>query len=649
MKKTTEQNDASGHNNECLFSMLHEDMKADSESFQDVFSLLSEDILSDLDSIEEAIGMNKHENNGNGSGKKLFTSEETIVISEEERDSLVSSNLGALGDTIKDTFSSVRRKNVNIENTLHQFHRAAAPEKQFFYEIVDRKSDDDKFECLEKLVSGGMGEIYKVLDQDLKRISAMKVILPNYKNDKSTLDDFVREARITGLLEHPNIIPVHELGFHKDSGIYFTMKLARGETLNDILIHLKNEEPEYLKKFTTYHLLSIFRKVCDALAYAHSENIIHQDIKPHNIIVGKHGDVLLMDWGLARYTGNPEKETNPVKKDILAKIFKKAIADDDRQIKGTPSYMSPEQVQGDIDSIDKQTDIFLLGATLYHMFTLEAPYAGNDIYEVLYEAEHGNLIPPEVRNPARQIPGEICRIIKKAMAFVKEERYQTVETLIQDVDDLISGKWSRQEKKVFRPGEMLMQEGEVGEEAYLILSGKVQVFKVSDGHKVVLSKLGKGSIIGEMALITHEPRSASIEALEKTEVSVLTARHLSENLKKLPPFMEKIVATLSERLRLANTRIHPHLTQDCTYFILQQLRLIFKDRSGFKIGNIKIPVPEIVEEISDNLAIPHHQVKKVISRAVKRKILSMENHHVHIADFNRLSRLTRLVGQITKE
>ncbi len=260
---------------------------------------------------------------------------------------------------------------INSEGDSEDYS-ASELENEFYQKSVAKDHRHNKYKFQKKLVSGGMGSILRVLDQDLHRTSAMKVILPRFKNKEDTLTDFITEAKITGLLEHPNIIPVHELGLLRDTGLFFTMKLAQGEALIDILTEIQQKNPKYVEKYNTYHLLNIFRKVCDAVSFAHSMDIIHRDIKPHNIMVGDYGEVLLMDWGIANFIGDSEQEKDDILREIRKDIDKFSEGKDDI-IKGSPTYMSPEQISGDPRLVDKQSDIFLLGATLYHIFTLEAP------------------------------------------------------------------------------------------------------------------------------------------------------------------------------------------------------------------------------------------------------------------------------------
>jgi len=502
-------------------------------------------------------------------------------------------------------------------------------ENQYFHEDVCKSVNGGKYKLNTKLFAGGMGAILEVEDRYLDRISAMKVILPEKKDNTATLQQFIAEAKITAMLEHPNIIPVHELGLLNAAGLYFTMKLAEGEALNDILNKLMNNDAEYINTYNTYHLLNIFRKVCDAVSFAHSRHIIHQDIKPHNVMVGQYGEVLLMDWGLARQLKPypPETEKHPLSDLAPAR---------DNRITGSPTYMSPEQTYGDPDKMCERSDIFLLGAMLYHIFTLTPPYNGKSMKEIILKARAGDFVPPQTHAPHRQIPDEINRIISKAMAFKKEDRYQSVDAISHDVDDIIAGKWSQQVKKDFQTGEMLMTEGEIGEEAYLILKGRVRVVKERAGKKIILGLLQTGDIVGEMSLIRKEKRSASVEAVEPTQAAVLNREVLSRNLKKLPPYMEKIVSTLTDRLRSANEKIHPHLVRDCTYVILKQLRLLYwhqlKNKSEAAALTEGVETNAMIAEIAEDLGLPHERVNIVLRQAAKMQLIDNTDNTIKIPD-----------------
>ena len=564
------------------------------------------------------------------------TAEKTLIVS--------GGKVKILSDVYDTTYIMTYRDTLRTEVIEGDYQSTGVTEfeRKQYHEKVRR--EDNKYKIEGELASGGMGAILRVIDQDLQRPLAMKVIKPAFKNDEEILKDFIREAKITGLLEHPNIIPIHELGLSEETGLFFTMKLARGESLHHILTEIKKGTPQYVKKYNMFYLLNIFRRICDAVSFAHSKGIIHEDIKPHNVIVGQHGEVLLMDWGLARFIGDPEKEPDAFQREILRNIST-SLAGRKKVIQGSPAYMAPEQVKGDGRLLDRQTDVFLLGATLYHIFTLEPLYKGENLKAVLSKAEHRDFIPPQTRNPDRMIPEEMCRIIMKAAAFKKEDRYQVVQDLIDDVDDVIAGKWTRQEKKIFASGQYLMRQGESAEEAYLITKGQVQVLKETGNLKVILSTLQQGDIVGEMALITDEKRSASVKALEDTEVTVLTKQLLAQNLRKLPPYIEKMVATITRRLRAADAFVHPHLTSDCSPFVLRQLCLILRSESA-KRNKFIVLFKKLSEKIADDLGIPVEKVEKVLLNAAEATLFTIKGKQIIVEDVDRIFRSASLARDL---
>ncbi len=314
--------------------------------------------------------------------------------------------------------------------------------------------------------------------------------------------------------------------------------------------------------------------------------------------------------------------------------------------------MSPEQATGKHEGLDERSDIFLLGATLYTMFTLKLPYSGTSIRDVLLKARQGNLRPPHLRSPERQIPEEICRIMLKAMRIEPEERYQSVEELIQDLDDMLTGRWLQQEVRTFQTGEMLMNEGDDGDEAYVLLKGNTLVTKQRDDTRVVLGVLQRGDIVGEMALISQEPRSATVQALEDTSVAVLTKDVLEQHLKQLPPYIRNILDALTERLQTTDSMVHPHVTSDCTAIVLKQLRLLVKDRFGVQAQQARIPLDELIEEIAHDLGIPVPKVANVILSTHHLRLLHITpEKYLQIPDIEKLAHYTHHVhvANTTKE
>ncbi|MHC4598675.1 MAG: serine/threonine-protein kinase, partial [Planctomycetota bacterium] len=176
-------------------------------------------------------------------------------------------------------------------------------------EMISGTASEHRYSVLGEIARGGMGAIVRLVDNDIRRPVAMKVILSDETAgtaDRERVERFVEEAQVTGQLEHPNIVPVHELGLDHEGKVYFTMKLVKGESLDSILDRLADKDPGHAGKYPLSHLLQVFLKVCDAIAFAHSKGVIHRDLKPENVMVGSFGEVLVMDWGLAKVKGRED-------------------------------------------------------------------------------------------------------------------------------------------------------------------------------------------------------------------------------------------------------------------------------------------------------------------------------------------------------
>ncbi len=243
---------------------------------------------------------------------------------------------------------------------------------------------------LEMLGVGGMGEVYRYADDALQRDLALKILKAEYHGDAAAEERFLREARLTGSLQHPGIVPIHHLGRFTDGRLCYTMKLVRGRTLADIF---RDEAagPERLPR-----LLAILEKVCQAMAFAHSKGVIHRDLKPNNIMVGEFGEVQVMDWGLAKELSRaepapmPEEATENV--ETVARVEEADGLSRAGAALGTPSYMPPEQAAGDWDIVDERADVFALGAILCEVLTGRPPYQGANRDERLRRARRADLI-----------------------------------------------------------------------------------------------------------------------------------------------------------------------------------------------------------------------------------------------------------------
>ncbi|MEI6422081.1 MAG: bifunctional serine/threonine-protein kinase/formylglycine-generating enzyme family protein [Lentisphaerota bacterium] len=288
---------------------------------------------------------------------------------------------------------------------------------------------------------GGIGLVVGAHDPNLDRDVAVKMLRGENKNKLPDIERFIREARATANIEHPNVIPVHELGVMDAVGVYFTMKKVKGDNLHEVIEHLKKGDREYCGKYTRLYLLEIFINVCNGVAFAHSKRIIHRDLKPHNILIGDYGEVLVMDWGLAKYLDSREESKY---QDIPAEKGNRSFHVDtamttDGTISGTPNYMPPEQADGKILELDERGDIYSLGAILYQILTYFPPYNGEDVYKVLADVQKGNFIHPRAKCPNHKIPRELEAVCLKAMSLEKNKRYQSVQELIRDIRNYIEG------------------------------------------------------------------------------------------------------------------------------------------------------------------------------------------------------------------
>jgi eukaryotic-like serine/threonine-protein kinase len=241
----------------------------------------------------------------------------------------------------------------------------------------------------ERLGVGGMGEVYRCGDEALRRDLALKVLRGELCGDADAEERFLREARLTGSLQHPGIVPIHQLSRLADGRPCYTMKLVRGRTFADIL----RDESTGMERLP--RLLAIVEKVCQAVAFAHSKGVIHRDLKPANVMVGEFGEVQVMDWGLAKELSCDEVTPPPneatVDVETVARGEEAAGLSRAGLALGTPAYMPPEQAAGDWDIVDERADVFALGAILCVILTGQPPYEGVNRDDVLRRARRGDL------------------------------------------------------------------------------------------------------------------------------------------------------------------------------------------------------------------------------------------------------------------
>lgn len=325
--------------------------------------------------------------------------------------------------------------------------------------IATRQSPFTRYSIERKVGQGSMGEVYRVWDQDLRRTLAMKVLSRgfgrlNTDQYERTLARFVAEAQVTSQLDHPSIVPVHDFGVTSDGQAYFTMKLVKGRELLSIIdeMHGGAAGPGG-SAWSQHRVIALIHRVCEAMSYAHHKGVLHRDLKPTNIMVGRYGAVYVMDWGLARILGSDHPDVLLAGGDVTFRVtsdrdslMREAKDNHDRTRKGasvgTPAYMSPEQASGRNEHVDERADIYGIGAILYHVVAGHAPYTEpgkrTAIEAVLFRLQQGP--PTSVDTLAPNAPPELRAIVRSAMGRAPEKRFQTMEQLADELEAYLEGR-----------------------------------------------------------------------------------------------------------------------------------------------------------------------------------------------------------------
>jgi serine/threonine-protein kinase len=337
--------------------------------------------------------------------------------------------------------------------------------------------DIEKFKIIHSLGKGGMGEVLLVEDLVCQRQVALKRIREDLVKFKSIRTRFLREAHIAAKLTHPSIIPIFSICEEKEL-TYYTMPYVEGETLKQILKEAKTSD----QKWGISALMRIFMNVCQAIAYAHSKDILHRDIKPENIIVGKFGEVLILDWGLAIEKGQKEE--------ILEEIPGHHELTRPGKIVGTLAYLAPERARNEPAS--EQTDLYSLGVILYQILTLRLPFKRNDIEAFQKMWPYEELLDPIEAAPYRDIPHALNQIVKRTLQPSKDQRFKTVADMILELETFMEGKpdWMvTQELKIDRKEDWEFQEN-------ILLAKHIAITRSTEVMEWVNLMISKGSFAG---------------------------------------------------------------------------------------------------------------------------------------------------------
>ncbi len=309
-------------------------------------------------------------------------------------------------------------------------------------------STRERFESANVLGRGGVGEVLLARDNDIDRPVAIKRLLPEF-DDPGIVARFVEEIRVLGALDHPNIVPIHDVGIDPDGRYYYVMKYVEGETLEHIVDKLMEGDREYHARYTVERRVEIFRQVLRGVQYAHARGVIHRDIKPANVMVGRYGEVLVMDWGLARRIHADEAKF-PVT-DTAKTLTDRRANDGPREARmrtvagsllGTPAYMSPEQARGDNEGLDERSDIYSLCVMLHELLTLEHYLAKKDSVTACVAGVMSEPVPFASSIESKHqpsVPADLGHFIRHGVSKDPTQRYRSVTEMIDRLQNIEEG------------------------------------------------------------------------------------------------------------------------------------------------------------------------------------------------------------------
>jgi tetratricopeptide (TPR) repeat protein/tRNA A-37 threonylcarbamoyl transferase component Bud32 len=296
-----------------------------------------------------------------------------------------------------------------------------------------------RFRILRPHAKGGLGEVFVALDEELHREVALKEIQGRQADNLESRARFLIEAEITGGLEHPGIVPVYGLGTYADGRPYYAMRFIRGDSLKEAIEQFHRADAAGMdpgqRTLALRALLGRFVDVCNAIAYAHSRGVLHRDLKPGNIMLGKYGETLVVDWGLAKPLGEPAhgmSQTEPGEGSLRPHSIGSSSQTLMGSALGTPQFMSPEQAAGRLDQLGPASDVYSLGATLYCVLTGQAPFNDKDVGAVLQKVQRGDF--PKPREVKSNVPLALEAICAKAMALKPGDRYGSPRGLADDIE-----------------------------------------------------------------------------------------------------------------------------------------------------------------------------------------------------------------------
>ncbi len=404
------------------------------------------------------------------------------------------------------------------------------------------KSDGHRFRIVRPHATGGLGAVFVALDAELHREVALKQIHDSHADDPDSRHRFVMEAEITGGLEHPGIVPVYGMGTYADGRPYYAMRFIRGESLKEAIDRFHSDPG--LKKDSGRRALELrkllrrFVDVCNAVDYAHSRGVLHRDLKPSNVVLGTHGETLVVDWGLAKPLSRVDPGTRLDERTLVPSSASGSSETLPGSALGTPGYMCPEAARGDLERLAPRSDVYSMGCTLYCLLTGQPPFDGSDVNEVLRKVKWGEYTGPRQLN--RWIDPALEAVCMKAMAFMPEDRYQSSRALADDIERWTAGQpvtaWVEPlPRRVRRWARRAATATTV-----VMLAGLIALAVMARAQARQINQLRKASAEIEVALdesraATHQTRLALGEAEESRARAESVGRFLTDLFRRSDP------------------------------------------------------------------------------------------------------------------
>ena len=398
-------------------------------------------------------------------------------------------------------------------------------------------SEEIRFKILRPHMEGGLGQVSVALDKELNREVALKEIQKKYLNDQASRVRFVLEAEITGGLQHPGIVPVYGLGRFPDGSPFYAMRFIRGDSLKTAIESYHNSDvarrsSSSERRLELRKLLGRFIDVCNAMAYAHSRGVLHRDLKPGNIMLGKYGETLVVDWGLAKAMGNHEIESDePALSPSAMSSSGQTIAG---SALGTPAYMSPEQAAGKLEELGPETDVYSLGATLYHLLTGRRPFSGK-IPELMKRVQDGDFIHP--CKVIADIPLALEAICLKAMALNPSQRYPSPRLLADDLERWLADEpvtaysetWSERLTRLERKHRSLFRAATASSATIAVLAIIAALLINVERDKNAKLAVAEGSAKADAINARAVAQAATIQALKEKHTAELQRIRADQN------------------------------------------------------------------------------------------------------------------------